>query len=156
MNWRNKVYLLSKIKIHCQVNLVVKIENPSSNLLEICSYISSFLHCRLVQTKTSFLLELTWRQPSRLPHKRRNSGNLPLAGPLPHGSIESPAFGYLNPHLYFSGFFITVNRSKQTMGDHLRIGRYGLITIFFPSHIWMWLATHLKSTQMNKHSFEIM
>ena len=30
------------MKIHCQVNLVVKIENPSSNLLEICRYISSF------------------------------------------------------------------------------------------------------------------
>ena len=50
------------MKIHCRVNLVVKIENPSSNLLEICSYISSFLHCRLVQTKTSFLLELTWQK----------------------------------------------------------------------------------------------
>ena len=48
------------MKIHCRVNLVVKIENPSSNLLEICS--SSFLHCRLVQTKTSFLLELTWQK----------------------------------------------------------------------------------------------
>ena len=47
------------MKIHCRVNLVVKIENPSSNLLEICS---SFLHCRLVQTKTSFLLELTWQK----------------------------------------------------------------------------------------------
>jgi hypothetical protein len=33
-----------------------------SNLLEICSYIFSFLHCRLVQTKTSFLLELTWQK----------------------------------------------------------------------------------------------
>jgi hypothetical protein len=50
------------MKIHCRVNLVVKIENPSSNLLEICSYISSFLHCLLVQTKTSFLLELTWQK----------------------------------------------------------------------------------------------
>jgi hypothetical protein len=37
-----------------------------------------------------------------------------------------------------------------------RVGRYGLTTIFFPSRIWMWLATHLKSTQMNKRSFEIM
>jgi hypothetical protein len=34
------------MKIHCRVNLIVKIEKPSSNLLEICSYISSFLHCR--------------------------------------------------------------------------------------------------------------
>ena len=25
-----------------------------------------------------------------------------------------------DPHSYFSGFFITVNRSKQTMGDHLK------------------------------------
>jgi hypothetical protein len=33
---------------------------------------------------------------------------------------SAPAFGYLNPHSYFSGFFITVNRSKQTMGDHLK------------------------------------
>jgi hypothetical protein len=48
--------------IHCRVNLVVKIENPSSNLLEICSYISSFLHYRLVQTKSSFLLVLTWQK----------------------------------------------------------------------------------------------
>jgi hypothetical protein len=40
------------------VNLVVKIENPSSNLLEICIYISSFLHCRLVQKKTFFTLPL--------------------------------------------------------------------------------------------------
>jgi hypothetical protein len=46
--------------------------------------------------------------------------NLPLAGPLPRESIESPAFGYFNPQSYFSGFFITVNRSKQTMGDHLK------------------------------------
>ena len=50
------------MKIHSWVILVVKIENPSSNLLEICSYISSFLHCCLVQTKTSFLLELTWQK----------------------------------------------------------------------------------------------
>ena len=54
--------IMCKMEIHCLVNLVVKIENPSSNLLEICSYISSFLHCRLVQTKTSFLLELTWQK----------------------------------------------------------------------------------------------
>jgi hypothetical protein len=25
-----------------------------------------------------------------------------------------------DPHSHFSGFFITVNRSKQTMGDHLK------------------------------------
>jgi hypothetical protein len=46
------------MKIHCRVNLVVKIENPSSNLLEICIYISSFLHCRLVQKKTFLTLPL--------------------------------------------------------------------------------------------------
>ena len=55
-SWQN---IMCKMKIHCRMNLVVKIENPSSNLLKICSYISSFLHCRLIQTKTSFLLELT-------------------------------------------------------------------------------------------------
>jgi hypothetical protein len=43
------------MKIHCRVK-VVQIENPSSNLLEICSYISSFLHCRLVQTKSKLAL----------------------------------------------------------------------------------------------------
>ena len=32
----------------------------------------------------------------RLLHKRRNYGNLPLAGPLPRGSIASPAFRYFN------------------------------------------------------------
>ena len=41
-SWQN---IMCKMKIHCRMNLVVKIENPSSNLLEICSYISSFLHC---------------------------------------------------------------------------------------------------------------
>jgi hypothetical protein len=58
-----------------------------------------------------------------LPHKLWNSGNLPHTGPLPRGSIEFPTFGYSNPndpHSYFSGFVITVNRSKQTMGDHLK------------------------------------
>ena len=64
--------------------------------------------------------------PSYLPtlpfcaHKQRNSGNLPLAGPFPRGSIEYPAFEYFNLHSYFLGFFNTVNRSKQTMGDHLK------------------------------------
>ena len=57
------------MKIHCRVNLVMKIENPSSNLLEICSYIYSFLHCRLVQTKTSFLLELTWQKSFSITYK---------------------------------------------------------------------------------------
>ena len=47
----------------------MKIENPSSNLLEICSYIYSFLHCRLVQTKTSFLLELTWQKSFSITYK---------------------------------------------------------------------------------------
>jgi hypothetical protein len=35
---------------------------------------------------------------------------------LPHSDILTSN----DPHLYFSGFFITVNRSKQTMGDHLK------------------------------------
>jgi hypothetical protein len=60
---------MCKMKIHCRVNLVMKIENPSSNLLEICSYIYSFLHCRLVQTKTSFLLELTWQKSFSITYK---------------------------------------------------------------------------------------
>ena len=74
--------------------------------------------------------KITWHIPANppvlcgsLPHKRRNSWNLPLAGPLPHGNIQSPHLDILtrnDPHSYFSGLFITVNRSKQTMGDHLK------------------------------------
>jgi hypothetical protein len=39
-----------------RVNLVVKIENPSSNLLEICSYISSFFTLPLGPVKDLFLV----------------------------------------------------------------------------------------------------
>ena len=41
---------------------------------------------------------------------KRNSGN------LPHSDILTRN----DPHSYFWGFFITVNRSKQTVGDHLK------------------------------------
>jgi hypothetical protein len=44
------------MKVHCRVNLIVKIENPSSNLPEICSYISSFFTLPLGPDKDLFLV----------------------------------------------------------------------------------------------------
>jgi GTPase SAR1 family protein len=60
---------LTEHNVQNEDSLQSEIENPSSNLLEICSYISSFLHCCFVQTKTSFLLELTWQKLFSITYK---------------------------------------------------------------------------------------
>jgi sterol desaturase/sphingolipid hydroxylase (fatty acid hydroxylase superfamily) len=105
MNWRNEVYLLTLIGVH-------NVQNEDSLPSELGrknwkSFIQSVWS---LQLNFFFFYTAAWsrqrplscwswhgRNEFRLLIKRRNSGNLPLAGPLPRGSIDSPTFGYFNP-----------------------------------------------------------
>ena len=160
---------MCKMKIHCRVNLVVKIENPSSNLLEICSYISSFLHCRFVQTKTSFLLELTGQKWFSITYKssmKTTSQSLQMIAHCLFTSIDSnekfreirmqviavkisecgtfytPAWEWTGK-LEISGISSFV---RETPAQNGRVGRYGLYVyqflVQFPG-IYIGICHHL-------------
>ena len=115
--------LFIKISQSCQLRIRVHVLKP----LNVESLVIQIVHCVVCyrySRSISITFNITMRhtcQPSRTNDEILEISRLLVrsrAGVqnLPHLDI----FTRNDPHSYFSGFFITVNRSKQAMGDHLK------------------------------------